>query len=366
VEQVHNLEEILVSHYKKYPCMQLQDAVKLVYQNEFAGGHFIEDEGRSLEILREELRRVNSHDTGGDANHRFQLFEDIGNGLCRLHLKGLKDYAVDVGTVNKFFVYTANSNAGSVRGFEEKLDVLRKCCKEGSLPFPPGELEECLQSCKRHGYPPVSHSGKYRETYFPAYRVVSSMFRDYFEVFCSIDCLLKKKNSIIAAIDGNSGAGKSSLASLLEEIYDCNVFHMDHFFLPSRLRTRERLAETGGNVDYARFKDEIIKGLLSGREFSYHMYDCASDTMDRSITVTPKRLNIAEGSYSMHPTLIQYYDLKVFLGIDKETQSHRILERNGLAMHERFMSDWVPMEDRYFSEMDIPAKSDIVIYGPQA
>ncbi|MGE5614770.1 MAG: uridine kinase family protein [Bacillota bacterium] len=358
---MYNLEEILESHYKKYPGMQIQDAVKLVYQNEFAGGHFIVDEGRSLEILRDELRSIGSHEAGGGTGHGFPLFEEIGNGLCRLHLRGLKDCAVDIGTVNKFFIYTANSNTGSIRGFEEKLNVLRKCCKEGSLPFPPDELEDYLQSYKRRGYPPLSHSGKYRETYFPAYRVVSSKFRDYFEVFCRIDSLLHKKNSVIAAIDGNSGAGKSFLASLMEKIYDCNVFHMDHFFLPVRLRTRERLAETGGNVDYARFKDEVIKGLLSGREFRYHIYNCAGDTMDTTITVTPKRLNIVEGSYSMHPTLIEYYDLKVFLGIGKDVQSRRILERNGPVMHERFMSEWVPMEDRYFSEMDIPAKCDIVI-----
>lgn len=358
---MHTLEEILISHYKRYPGMQVQDAVKLVYQNEFAGGHFIEDEIRSLEILREELRSASSNDTGGDMGSGFSLFEEIGNGLCRFHLKGLKDYTVDIETINRFFIYTANSNTGSVRSFENKLYVLRKCCGEGSLPFPPGELEDYLQAYKSYGYPPVSHSGKYRETYFPAYRVVSSKFRDYFEVFCRIDSLLRKKNSIIVAIDGNSGAGKSFLASLLEEIYDCNVFHMDHFFLPMELKTKERLAETGGNVDFARFRNEVIEGLLSGREFRYHIYNCANDTMDQVVTVQPKRLNVIEGSYSMHPALIKYYDLKVFLGIGKDGQSRRILERNGPVMHERFMSEWIPMEDRYFSEMDIPAKCDIVI-----
>jgi hypothetical protein len=358
---VHNLEEILISHYKKYPGMQVQDAVKLVYQNEFAGGHFIEDEGRSLEILREEMSSVANHEAGGGMGYGFSLFEEIGNGLCRLYLEGLKDCTVDIGTVNKFFIYTANSNAGSIRSFEDKLDVLRKCCEEGSLPFPQSELEEYLQAYKRYGYPSVSHSGKYRETYFPAYRVVSSRFRDFFEVFCRIDSLLQKKNSIIAAIDGNSGAGKSFLAMLLKEIYGCNVFHMDHFFLPAELRTEERLAEAGGNVDYARFRNEVIEGLLSGREFRYHIYNCANDTMDQVVTVQPRRLNVVEGSYSMHPALIEHYDLKVFLGIGKDKQSRRILERNGPVMHERFMSEWIPLEDRYFSEMDIPAKCDIVI-----
>ena len=31
------LKKILFEHYKRYPCMQVQDMVKLIYQNEFAG-----------------------------------------------------------------------------------------------------------------------------------------------------------------------------------------------------------------------------------------------------------------------------------------------------------------------------------------
>ena len=42
------LEKILVEHNRRYPCMQIQDMVKLIYQNEFAGGHLVSDRGMSL------------------------------------------------------------------------------------------------------------------------------------------------------------------------------------------------------------------------------------------------------------------------------------------------------------------------------
>ena len=33
------LEQILQDHARKYPKMEPTDAVKLIYQNEFGGGH---------------------------------------------------------------------------------------------------------------------------------------------------------------------------------------------------------------------------------------------------------------------------------------------------------------------------------------
>ena len=73
-----------------------------------------------------------------------------------------------------------------------------------------------------------------------------------------IDELLAKKNMVIVAIDGKCTSGKTTLASKLAEIYDCNVFHMDDFFLRPEQRIPERLAEVGGNVDYERFQEEVI------------------------------------------------------------------------------------------------------------
>ncbi|MDD2446187.1 MAG: uridine kinase, partial [Tissierellia bacterium] len=80
----------------------------------------------------------------------------------------------------------------------------------------------------------------------------------YHTVFKEIDLLMNSKDKVLVAIDGNSGAGKSTLSEILESIYSCNVFHMDHFFLRPELKTKERLDEVGGNVDYVRFNDEII------------------------------------------------------------------------------------------------------------
>lgn len=162
-----------------------------------------------------------------------------------------------------------------------------------------------------------------------------------------IDSLLTVKNKVLLAIDGPCASGKTTLAKALADTYDCNVFHMDDFFLTPDLRTPERLSEIGGNVDYERFYAEVLLPLRETREFTYRPYDCRTQSLKEPIVVMPKKLNMIEGSYSMHPKLESAYDFSVFLKISPQIQRERILKRNP-AIAKRFLEAWIPMENAYF------------------
>lgn len=353
-----HMKDILLEHYRRYPRMDIRDIVKLIYQSEFAGGHLIKSDDDSLRRLEDEMEQVDK--SGRLVPKNGELFESIGGGLCRLDLYWLRGTGISIETVNRFFVNTANSVSGSVCGLEKKFRVLRQCCEDGELPYRIEELDMFVNEYRKNGYPAIGHSEAYRQEYSPSYRIVKEEYCKYFSVFSSIDSLMRIRGSVNVAIDGSSGSGKSTLASLLAGVYDCNVFHTDHFFLTPEMRTVERLKETGGNFDYERFKQEVTDGIMSGREFSYRVYNCSKKTFDRVIEVEPKSLNIIEGCYSMHPSLIKNYDLKIFLHTSRHEQRRRIFERSGEALYERFISEWIPMENRYFNEMKIREKSDLV------
>ena len=172
--------------------------------------------------------------------------------------------------------------------------------------------------------------------------------------------LLGQKDMVIVAIDGKCTSGKTTFAGKLTDIYDCNVFHMDDFFLRPEQRTPERFAEVGGNVDYERFQEQMLIPLKSKQPFSYRPFDCKTFTLSNSIDVPFKQLNIIEGSYSMHPYFGDPYDLKILLTVDEETQRQRILERPSF-LHKRFFEEWIPMENRYFDGFAIPSKADIIL-----
>ncbi len=213
------LREVLLSHQQRYPRLQIQDLVKLVFQNEFAGGHMIADPQSSLERLREECRAL--ADNQGDEEPS-DVFVNIGNGLCRLQLAAIGGTGIHLTTVNQFFVNTARSRRGDLASLEQKLEVLRACCQAGSLPHSPDDLDDFLLTYRAQGYPAISHSAGYRDHYKPAYRVVDSAYRDHFALFCRVDALFESQGTVCVAID-NPSAGESALAALLSRVYDSNL-----------------------------------------------------------------------------------------------------------------------------------------------
>ena len=141
---------------------------------------------------------------------------------------------------------------------------------------------------------------------------------------------------LMVAIDGRSGSGKSTLAEWLAGQFpeEINVFHLDDFYLRPEQRTEERLRETGGNVDYERFRDEVLIPVFYGDPVQYRPFDCRAmelvpETEIR--TIRPKRINIFEGSYSMHPYFGAPYRLRIFMDSDPETQLRHIAARLGIT-----------------------------------
>ncbi|MEX1308688.1 MAG: hypothetical protein AB1Z19_09180, partial [Eubacteriales bacterium] len=62
-------------------------------------------------------------------------------------------------------------------------------------------------------------------------------------------------------------------------------------------------------------------------------------------------------------TLSGNYDVSVFLSLDFASQKSRILLRNGVSMQKRFVQEWIPMENHYFNELNIPEQCDFVLSG---
>ena len=185
------------------------------------------------------------------------------------------------------------------------------------------------------------------------------------EIYKHIDELLQQKKTVVVALEGGSASGKTTLAKELEQRYDCNVFHMDDFFLRPKQRTKERFKEPGGNVDRERFWEEVIVPLSKGEIVEYRRFDCSTFTLQPPVTIKPKRLTIVEGAYSTHPAFGRYYDFSVFLDIIPQVQKERILKRNGPEKMERFLKEWIPMEQKYFEVMDVKKRCDIIIDGDE-
>lgn len=157
------LEQILREHGARYPAMEPTDAVKLIYQNEFGGGHLIADEEAFLNRLRMEYHAIGK-------NENAPRYESIGNGLIRVHLAALREQELE--QLGRRFIQSAAEHKGDPKRFLEKLELLRRLAEAGIFRFGLEGLEVYLAEYQKAGYPAVSHSEAYRKAYKPAYRII--------------------------------------------------------------------------------------------------------------------------------------------------------------------------------------------------
>jgi len=345
-------KENLLQHYFDYPQAEVQDLFKFLHQSVFGPGHLIADRDENFKRLQAEVKTL-------DITSKEKIIDFLQPRLCRLHLQVLNQTSLNITTLQRFFEISATTLQGDVEDYHKKIDLLRTLCANGDLPLAVDAVDHFKKKIITAPTRPFRHSETYREAYKPAYRVVDKKFCDLLPLFSSIDKLMHEKSQILIAIDGDCAAGKTTLAGLLAQVYDCNIVHIDHFFLQPEQRTEKRLQTPGGNIDYERFTSDVLLPLRKRQPFSYQPFNCMTQEMDAPIPFSPQKLTIIEGSYSTHPELASHYDLKIFLSIPEDIQLERILKRNGQVMFEKFKNLWIPMEKKYAQAFEIQKNCDL-------
>ncbi len=353
----------LIRHHSTYPLMQIQDLFKFLFQSAFGCEHLVSNEDAAITYIRREYATLTQASPTSP--------DPLDGAYSRVHLSCLQEACLQEAclqegltpeTLGKLFCRSAKTEPSGREDLQDKLQTARDMIREGLLPFSPEEFEETLAAWAEKGYPPVHHSDTFRAAYSPAYRVIGSEYLPFLPLLARIDKLLQDGNSsAVIAIEGGSASGKTTLAGLLEDLYGCTVFHMDDFFLRPEQRTPERFAEIGGNVDRERILEEVLLPLSQGKPVCYRRFDCATQTLEAPVTVTPNRFIVVEGAYSMHPALAPYYTLSVFLDIDSAYQQTRILKRNSPAFAKRFFEEWIPLEQAYFAQTHAPTRCDLTV-----
>lgn len=353
MERLQTTATYILEYCRRYPLLEPRDLLKALHQSVYGCGHLVYADGDGLERLRLEEEAL-AEGSAADV-------EPLDGDFCRVHLGLLQATALRPETLFRLFCLSAETPCGREEELEEKLTVLASLAEDGRLPFPAAGLHDAVCAWRAEGFPACRHSETFRQAYAPAYRVIRKDYARLLPLLAAIDQGLAEKGKLLAAIEGGAGSGKSTLGELLTRIYDCTLFHADDYFLQPHQRTSERLAEVGGNLDRERLEEEILRPLRAGKPAVWRRYDCHSQSLCPAAETRPKDLTILEGAYSMHPALADYYDLTVFLRIEPELQEKRIRRRNSPEMAERFFNTWLPMERRYFEQMGVENRCDLIL-----
>ena len=343
------LDEIIQAQYTRYPQWQAEDLLKLLYQRHCGCGHLVASAEDAEEHLLQEWSAT-------PADGALPLWESIGGGYVRLHLAAAKAANLSPELLLRAFLASASAPA------EKEMQALRQelqRVRPAHLGISPENWQACLDAWIRQGCLQVRHSQAYREAYRPAYRVVLERYARWLPLVQLVEARLSATDSMVLAIDGRSGSGKSELAECLHMLEGAAVAHMDDFFLPAQRKTPERLAQPGGNVDIERFAAEVLTPLRAGCPVCYRPYSCKLGTLQMAVSLPKARLTVVEGVYSLHPAGGFDYGMALYLTLPPQVQRQRILSRNGPAMLERYAAEWIPLEEQYFAAFRIPFRADV-------
>jgi len=330
-----------------------QDIIKMCFQAAYGAEHLLTDMEKVKGYFMSEYESCKATDE--------PIMELIAPEVCRVNIAAWKKLSLPPGWLFHLFVQSASVRLpDSEKHFFEYMNTWSAFVRKNgqALAFSYEEFQATFQdylaNCKDGRPQAVHHSQHYRDNEKPAYRVISGPFVRLVPILTE----LAGMDGSIIAIDGHAASGKSTLAKGLKSVIGAEIVHMDDFFLPSELRTAERLNEPGGNIHYERFTQEVLPYLADKDEaFEYRIFNCNIMDYDGVRKVEPSPWRVVEGTYSQHPTFDEYMNIRVFSNIDTKTQMERIVARNGERLAEMFATKWIPMEQKYFETYNIAEKS---------
>lgn len=357
------LTGLLDAHRARRPEMQAQDYYKLLYQREFGCGHMAPAPDTAAQYLLQEYTQAHGAPAQAGGLAMPGSVEPIGNGLCRVSLDGAWSQEA-LRLLARIFCVTARVHTGSAKRFDGALAQLARWASDTLPAADAAALDQTLDSLRAQGLPAVHHSEAYRAAYAPHYRVVRQCYIDFWPALLLAQRTAERAAAdapALLAVDGRCGSGKSTLGSMLGQVFDCPVFHMDDFFLPPALRTPERLAQPGENVHHERFLHEILQPFAAGQPVRFCPFNCSLGAYDPPAEVPAAPFAVVEGSYALHPALRDYYAASVFVTCAPDVQRTRLIARGGAQAWPAFESRWIPLEESYFAACGIGALADLTL-----
>ena len=148
----------------------------------------------------------------------------------------------------------------------------------------------------------------------------------YQELLDTIEELKTTYNAFAVAIDGMTGAGKTTLAARLSKKFGAPVVHLDDFRLPLSERKPDWETTPGGEMDFERFDEEIVTPWLTKKPLVYSVVDPKSGEITERRALPDGQMFLFEGTYALHPLIRDFYDLRLFMKVDGQVQASRLVK----------------------------------------
>jgi para-aminobenzoate synthetase len=179
----------------------------------------------------------------------------------------------------------------------------------------------------------------------------------------------------VIALDGGSGAGKSTIAASLADGLDAVIVPQDDFYaanVPDRDWAARSPAECARDViDWRRLRHDALEPLREGRSARWQLIDFAAGARsdgtfamsDRFAERAPSRTIVLDGAYSASPAIADLVDLTVLVDVPIDERHRRLDAREAADFLRAWHARWDPVERYYFTRIRPAASFDFVLRG---
>ena len=168
--------KFLVSQFRIYHQMEIQDVYKLFYQGVYGSAHSMRSSTTEFEDeLKKEFDLVEKYPTQ-------PLWESIHpeGKIMRIHLAAYKARKKDIEQLTTLCIWTAEiaeKEVGNDENLIAAMDTFYKLCKSRKIPkFNPLDVAAYQRWLVENKFPPVHHSEIYHRKYDPHYRLIHRDF----------------------------------------------------------------------------------------------------------------------------------------------------------------------------------------------
>ncbi len=183
------------------------------------------------------------------------------------------------------------------------------------------------------------------------------------ELVARIETLVTEKTTVVVALSGFGGSGKSSIArKLTERLADALVVPLDAFITN---RLLERSNDWTG-FDWERLERQVLRPIKAGaREIEFEAFDWPSCSPGKRAKFPVTKVVIVEGVGLIRDRFADYFDLTVWIDVPIEVATERGRRRDvedyGVD-HDRSWRDiWEPNERDYFEKFQPAANADVIL-----